>query len=581
MQSKLKLIDALNILKQPTGDDPAVYLVCLACGFTPLDLKIYLAAYLRREMGNARVEIETGLFGDLIGTLERLDSMKPSAVAVVVEWADLDARLGLRALGGWRASSLDDILQTVRVQANRLAQVIGRLAVQVPVAVSLPTLPVPPVSYVPRHHEDRFATSLRAQVEEMGLALVRGNGKCRLVSRERLDVLSPMSERLDVRSDLATGFPYRGHHASAVAELLASLILPRMPKKGLITDLDDTLWLGIVGEVGIDGIGWTLEKNAQAHGLYQQFLQSVGDSGVLIAVASKNDAELIERALAHPELVLSRKALMPVEAGWGRKSEAVARILQIWNIGADAVVFVDDSATEVAEVQVAFPFMDCRVFPRDDPNALWNLIGELRDLFGRFSISEEDRLRSDSIAGSVGQADAIKENEIPSADFLRKAEAQISIAYSIDPQDARPLKLINKTNQFNLNGLRPHDADWLQLLNDPQTVVMVVGYRDRFGPLGRIAVLVARSRGNRVEILHCVMSCRAFSRQIEHACLAHLFAKTGVEELEFDLAATERNGPLRKFLVSFIEDKANGHPVLTRERFHQACPQLFHQLEVV
>src|SRR5258708_40172043 len=102
--------------------------------------------------------------------------------------------------------------------------------------------------------------------------------------------------RLDVQSELLSGFPYQLSHASALAELLAALVRNPIAKKGLITDLDDTLWAGILGESGVDGISWHLEQKAHIHGLNQQFLASLASAGVLIAVASKNDPALVEQA---------------------------------------------------------------------------------------------------------------------------------------------------------------------------------------------------------------------------------------------------------------------------------------------
>ena len=99
-----------------------------------------------------------------------------------------------------------------------------------------------------------------------------GCGLCRL-----RDELSPLGRRLDVKAEVTTGFPYSLEHASRLAEFLAALIQELLPKKGLITDLDDTLWAGILGEIGVDGIAWDMADHAHMHGLYQQFLSSTSE----------------------------------------------------------------------------------------------------------------------------------------------------------------------------------------------------------------------------------------------------------------------------------------------------------------
>ena len=569
----MKLIEALSILQRPPRPGAAPFSVHLSCGFTPLDLKSLLGAHLRLRLSDAPVEIATGLFGDLAGDLERLDPARHQAVAVVIEWSDLDSRLGIRTAGGWRVSALDDITQSARRSLDRVLAAVTRIAAAVPVALSFPTLPLPPVSYMPRAAADHLQLTLRAMVAQASIDAASIPG-CRVLSAERLAILSPPASRLDARAELAAGFPYQGPHASAVAELLSLLLAPPAPKKGLITDLDDTLWNGIVGEIGIEGICWTLDRHAPLHGLYQQFLQSLADAGVLIGVASKNDPAVAESALNHPELLITRAALMPVEASWGRKSEAVARILQRWNIAPDAVVFLDDSAMECAEVHEAFPAMDCRLFPKKDPAAFWQLLGELRDLFGRFALSEEDRIRSASLAAPPV--------EIRSAeDFLRDAQPVLSIAFSAPPEDSRPLELINKTNQFNLNGRRLAEADWRRLLAGPESLVMVLGYSDRFGPLGRIAVLAGERNGTRVTVSHWVMSCRAFSRRIEHACLAQVFEKTGASEICFAYEPTPRNGPLQEFFQQLAGETPAAEFVLSHQRFREVCPAMVHRVEII
>ena len=162
---------------------------------------------------------------------------------------------------------------------------------------------------------------------------------------------SPEPSRADPLMDLKAGFPYSVAHASAVAEQAVRLLFPPSPKKGLITDLDDTLWGGLLGEVGVSGVSWTLAEHAQVHGLYQQMLGHLAEMGVLVAVASKNDAALVEEALKRDDLLVPATLLFPVYANWGPKSASVAEILRVWNIGADSVVFVDDSPMELEEIE--------------------------------------------------------------------------------------------------------------------------------------------------------------------------------------------------------------------------------------
>ena len=140
----MKLIEALQIIKDGPGPEAPVLRLFLGCGFTPLHLTTFLKAHLRRRNPAARVEIETGLFGDLPGNLERASRSSPQGVALVIEWSDLDARLGLRQLGGWAPDSIPELVQSAATAASRLEAGIQRLSGACPVAVGLPTLPLPP-----------------------------------------------------------------------------------------------------------------------------------------------------------------------------------------------------------------------------------------------------------------------------------------------------------------------------------------------------------------------------------------------------------------------------------------------------
>jgi FkbH-like protein len=106
--------------------------------------------------------------------------------------------------------------------------------------------------------------------------------------------------------------------------------------KGFITDLDDTLWRGIVGDDAVDNIHWGLEHHALGHALYQGMLASLADIGVLIGIASKNDLELVQLAFQRTDLLLSSSASFPIEVNWQPKVDSVARILQTWNIHPEA-----------------------------------------------------------------------------------------------------------------------------------------------------------------------------------------------------------------------------------------------------
>lgn len=574
----MKLIDALQIARSPVDDKSPVLRVFLACGFTPLHIRTFLGAHLRQRIPGTRPEIRTGVFGDLVGNIERLNASEADILVVALEWTDLDQRLGVRNLGGWRPPDVADIVHCAELNAKRLQYAISNAASHMTTVVSLPTLPLSPAFTNRPLQSGRHERQLRRIVSQMAES-VSGIARVRILSEQKLESTSLATARYDVKSDLDFGFPYTLHHASALSELLACLIECRMPLKGIITDLDDTLWSGIVGEDGVDGVSWSLDAHSQMHGVYQQFLSSLAGAGVLVAVASKNNPATVDLAFERRDLLLSKDDVFPFEVHWSRKSESVRNILSCWNVAADSVVFIDDSAAEIAEVQSTFPEITCKLFPKNDPAGIWVLLEELRDLFGKPVVSEEDSLRMKSIRSGAAWRDASGQAESASDEFLRSAGARIWFGCRRASDDLRAFELVNKTNQFNLNGKRYAESEWRRFLSNPAAFLLTATYQDKYGALGKIAVLLGTKHGVDVHVQTWVMSCRAFSRRIEHQCLRYLFEYLGADRISLDFSLTPRNGPMRDFLQSLTGCPIETTIWLTKEDHFTKLMPLFHQVE--
>jgi FkbH-like protein len=569
----VKLTEALHI-RQRAAAIPGRFSVVLACGFTPLHLETFLAAHLQLALPKRRVEVKTGLYGDLTGTLERLAETDVDAIAVAIEWPDLDPRLGYRTLGGWGPDQEVDIVKHAHATLARMRAAVENAPPSIPMAISLPTLPLPPA-----FHTAGWQASAAALEIQQALACFAAETARRPIHRVLNSQYLPSEKAFDLKTEILTGFPYTLTHADALGEALARLIQPPAVKKGLITDLDDTLWNGLVGEEGPDGVHWDLSNHAGLHGLYQQLLGGLAAQGTLLAVASKNDPAVADRALSRPDLLLDKESMFPVEVGWHAKSESVGRILKTCNIGADSVVFVDDSPIELAEVKAVWPEIECRLFPKKDYGAANRLLRELRDLFGKSSVGAEDALRMESIRAAAQRAEDPAQSGVSADEFLAQAESVMEVEFNPPPEDARVLELVNKTNQFNLNGQRHTESEWRRDLDNPGAFVMVVSYKDKFGALGKIAVLKGARNNGHVDVSAWVMSCRAFSRRIEHRSLEILFERFGAGEVRFQFEPTPKNSPLREMFEGFLDTPPTGDFALSRARFAERVPALHHKVE--
>jgi FkbH-like protein len=268
--------------------------------------------------------------------------------------------------------------------------------------------------------------------------------------------------------------------------------------------------------------------------------------------------------------------VFPIEATFGSKAEAVARVLRAWNIDAESVVYVDDSAIEIAEVEAAHPSIECLQFSPDS-QSLYSLLERLRDECGRAMVTAEDEIRResvrrlDSLRASAG-ADAFSEA------LLERACAELTLAFAADTRDARALELVNKTNQFNLNGRRHTERTWAECVSRPGGFLLTATYKDRFGPLGKIAVLAGYVEADEVRLETWAMSCRAFGRRIEYQCLKALFERWHVPAIRLAYVETSRNGPLTRVLAQLLGEPPTPTALLKAEAFDAACPRLWHRV---
>jgi FkbH-like protein len=569
------LKEALLIAAKP--GEGQTYRLSLCCSFEPLHFRTFLKARVGLrlspklgEIGRS-AEVLTGLFGDLSGNIQRaVSDSEPIPLVVVVDWADLDPRLGLRE-GYLVASNMDaSIVSEASARLARLEQLLAAAVEERRIVLVLPTSPLPPWLLGLPEQESTLALELQALA--IGFAARCARSGVRVAA-------SIPGNTYDFRAHIGVGCPFPNTYADLLAEAIAALLLPIAPMKGLIADLDNTLWKGVVGDDGAANVQWSLEAKARIHGLFQQFLGGLHTQGALLGIASKNDPEPVAEALARSELLFPSAALFPVETSWGPKSESIRRIAARWNIGLDAIVFVDDNPLELAEVQMALPEVECHLFPASDPVEALKLISTLRARFARDYVTDEDRMRTETIrrAAELDEVPGHSDQEI----LLTGLEGHVTLSFSRVPYDSRALELLNKTNQFNLNGERWEESEFRGFLTAPDGVLCVVSYDDRFGPLGKIAVAAGAMKDGILKLRSWVLSCRAFSRRIEYSMLKGLFVQTEVEAIELAWKSTSRNGPTRDLLAVFFEPlPPEGSLLLSRPLFEGHCPALYARLQV-
>ncbi|MFI9502948.1 HAD-IIIC family phosphatase [Nocardia sp. NPDC052566] len=285
----------------------------------------------------------------------------------------------------------------------------------------------------------------------------------------------------------------------------------------VVLDLDGTLWGGILGEDGIEGIRIGAGPEGEAFAEFQRYLRALTERGVLLAVASKNDRDLALRALAEaPGMVLGPADFTCVVADWRPKSEQLQEIAEKIRLGPASMVFIDDNPAECAQVRAALPEVRAICLPPSVAKAP-ALLAALPWLHPG-ALSSEDFTRQRSY-----QALAAAES-LAAQGTLDEFLDGLAMVATIEPINRtsveRAAQLIGKTNQFNLTTRRHTQAQVLKIAQDPRWLAVTLRLRDRFADHGIVGVLLAEDRDGVVEIDTLLLSCRVIGRTVEDNLLA-------------------------------------------------------------
>ncbi|WP_327010454.1 HAD-IIIC family phosphatase [Dactylosporangium sp. NBC_01737] len=323
-------------------------------------------------------------------------------------------------------------------------------------------------------------------------------------------------------------------------------------RKALAVDLDNTVWGGVLGDDGIDGIEVADSYRGEAFRAFQRVVVQLGAQGIPVAAVSKNDPEPVRQALRdHPRMTLREEHLVRVVANWLPKHDNLRDLAAALNLGIDSLVFTDDSAFECGLVRAELP--EVAVVALDDEPAL-HVERLLRD--GWFDTRE---LTRDDIARPARYREEIDRRDFLDRfgsieDYLR----ELGVAVRFDPAGPAELgrvsQLTLRTNQFNLTTERLQLADVQARAADPAQLVLAVYARDRFGDNGLVGAVLARRDGTDLHLDNAVLSCRVFSRGIEQACLAALLrhaAATGVTSVHGSYVPSPRNAVVKDLLPRY------------------------------
>jgi FkbH-like protein len=319
-------------------------------------------------------------------------------------------------------------------------------------------------------------------------------------------------------------------------------------RKCLVLDLDGTLWGGVLGDVGPDGVEVADTYRGEAFRAFQTVVKQIGSQGVLLAVASKNDRDAVEHALrANPRMTLREDDFVRIAADWGPKHESLRALAADLNIGVDSLVFVDDSPFECGLVRSGLPGTAVVQLDGDPALHVGRLLAD--GWFDTLELTTEDRQRPARYRDEMARKDFLGSFTLVE-DYLHELDVHVRLAEATAAEVPRVSQLTLRTNQFNMTTRRLQPADVEALRADPAATVLTITTRDRFGDNGLVGAVLLRREGDREHIENFLLSCRVFSRGIEQACLAAVLrraAATGAREVVAAYRPTAKNAKVRDF----------------------------------
>ena len=287
-------------------------------------------------------------------------------------------------------------------------------------------------------------------------------------------------------------------------------------------DLDNTLWGGVIGDDGLDGIVLGQgSATGEAHVALQRYAKRLSERGVILAVCSKNDeANALAPFQSHPEMVLKQSDIACFVANWQDKAGNLRHIAKTLNIGLDSLVFVDDNPVERALIRRELPMIGVPELPEDAADYVRTLAAA--GYFEALDVTAEDRERAEQYRANASR-EALRASATDMAGFLDSLKMELTWAPFDQAGLKRIAQLINKTNQFNVTTQRYTEAQVATLLSgeeEGRIVTLQLRLNDIYGENGIIALVIGRiSDSSDLEIDTWLMSCRVLGREVEQATL--------------------------------------------------------------
>jgi FkbH-like protein len=510
------------------------------------------------------LDIQVGGYGSYIDEMlnpqSGLSRFNPDLVLVILDLEDIAGGLADLCADGNGAGVAEAVEQSLK----QLAQMLKSLRSNTSARILVQGCVIPDTTSLGDIGDANLKHSLPNAVAHLNESLA---GVCRAISScvffdaDRIAARHGRKHWRDTRlflaSRLAVSSGAFGIYSRALVRSFSALF--RAPRKVLCTDLDNTLWGGILGEDGPEGIATGSASPGNYYLEYQKYLKRLSRRGILLAIVSKNNEADVHEAfqLRSADLALSLDDFVAKKISWNEKANSLRELANELSLGLDSFVFVDDNPVECEAIKQQLPEIIVIAAPVQEPWRLVEMLSE-QPFFDAAVITSDDLNRSQEYKAQAQRAE-LANSTANRDEFLASLNIVCTFLSALDAPLARSVQLLAKTNQFNLTTRRHSATQVEEFASSTGGQAVAVRVRDRFGDAGVVGLALARNQGDICYIDSLLLSCRVIDRGIETALLAHLAqnaARMGAKRLVGEYIATKKNAPCTDFYPAhgFVED---------------------------
>ncbi len=525
--------------------------IAIAATFTAEPIKDSLEFWLQELDISAKIEFApyNQVFQQLLAPSSQLSSNRQGVNVILVNFED------------WQ--KYDEGAKTWAEMGEKLERNVGDLIAALKTARQGGTTPylvvLCPAS--PEFLSDRERRDWSERMEAKMASQLAAVDGLYLITSSQLTKTYPVADYYDPGGNEIGHIPYTLTFFAGMGTAIARTIwaIKSSPYKVIVLDCDNTLWKGVVGEIGAAGI--TIDPPYQQ---LQQFLIAQQESGMLLCLCSKNVEEDVWTVFdQRQDMLLQRHHLVSWRINWQPKSENLKSLAEELNLGLDSFIFIDDNPVECAEVQANCPEVLSLQLPQT--------AGEIEKFiahtwaFDRLKVTKEDKKRTELYQQNV-QRERLRQQALTFEDFLAGLGLEIEIEKMVPDQLSRVAQLTQRTNQFNLTTIRRSASEIQQLCEIQGLEVLTVRVKDRFGDYGLVGAVLFKVEANAIAVDTFLLSCRVLGRGVEHQMLAQLgkiASDRGLDCVKINFIPTAKNQPALDFLASvgaqFQQQRESGY----------------------